>query len=423
MQRLRNKIYTLLRQSEGFFKTDMIYLAKGGTWLLSGYIIQGLLGLVLLTAFANLVPKESYGTYQFIISISAILTTFTLTGMATAISKAVAQGSMGSLRYGFSEQIKWSVTIVFSSVIMATYYYLKNDISISVSLLIVGATQPFISAFGLYNNFLTGKQAFRESSLLNILNKFLPFLIIFPVLFLTDSAVWIIFAYFGSHLISSFISYIFVLKKYNLIYIKDNNLLNYSKHLSFITSISKLSEHLDKVLVWYFLGAEKVAVYSLAQLPIYHLQVFFQIFHQLTFAKIAQKSFEVLKVILPSKLLNYFGLTGIITLFYIIFAPIIFKTFFPNYLDSVIFTQILALTLLTVPRNIILQAFTAHEMKNELYKINTSSPIIRIILLLILLPNFGIWGAIGANLITEVYNTILQYYLFKTSIPKLTVNN
>ena len=38
MENLRNKIRCLLRQSEDFLKTDMVYLTKGGFWAENGGI-------------------------------------------------------------------------------------------------------------------------------------------------------------------------------------------------------------------------------------------------------------------------------------------------------------------------------------------------------------------------------------------------
>ena len=47
-------------ESEG----DMTYLAKSGSWLVSGQIISSISAFLLSVIFANLLDKQSFGTYQ-----------------------------------------------------------------------------------------------------------------------------------------------------------------------------------------------------------------------------------------------------------------------------------------------------------------------------------------------------------------------
>ena len=82
MEKIKIKAYNLLRWSEKWTKTDMIYLARGGFWLTLGQVISSLSAFLLAIAFANLLPKETYGEYKYILSIASILAIPTLTGMA-----------------------------------------------------------------------------------------------------------------------------------------------------------------------------------------------------------------------------------------------------------------------------------------------------------------------------------------------------
>ena len=70
---LQRRIYSLLRRSERFTRTDMVYLAKNGSWMVGAHVVSTVLGLGLTIAFANLVTPEVYGQYKYVISVAAII--------------------------------------------------------------------------------------------------------------------------------------------------------------------------------------------------------------------------------------------------------------------------------------------------------------------------------------------------------------
>lgn len=412
INKLKSRTYDFLRWSQKYTGTDNVYLAKGGFWLALGHGAQIILGLILLVAFANLLPKEAYGTYQYIISIAGIVSVFTLTGMGTAIMRAAARGSDSSLRYGFRIRLKWSIGIVIASGVMAIYYYINGNTLLASGLLIVGAFQPFISGFGMYKSYLIGKQLFRDITTLETVQKILPFVALLPALFLTNDPLIIVLIYFSSHAISLFLVYKIVNSKNPAPLTPDPDLTNYSKHLSVISSISKAADCLDKVLIWYFLGAVPTAVYTLAQNPISHMNSLFQLIYSLTFSKIMRKDIRTLKITLPPKIRRYFVFVAISVGVYILASPFFFKIFFPAYPESIIYSQLLALTMLATPRFFLGQVFIAHKMKKEQYMVNISTPIVKIALLGILLPFYGIFGAVFALIGTNIFATAIYWYLF-----------
>src|SRR3989344_1043788 len=106
---VKQRAYQWLLGSEGFFKADMVYVAKGNSWQMFGQIVTSLLSLSLIFVFANFLSKETYGTYRYILSLAGILNIFTLTGMNQSVSQAVANGKDGVLKTSVSYQLKWNV--------------------------------------------------------------------------------------------------------------------------------------------------------------------------------------------------------------------------------------------------------------------------------------------------------------------------
>ncbi|MGH7174938.1 MAG: hypothetical protein ACREGR_01095, partial [Minisyncoccia bacterium] len=97
MDRLRGDAVRFLRWSEKYTKTDMVYLAGAGFWSNLNFVIVSVFALLLSIAFANFLPKDVFGLYQYLLSLSALLTAITLASMNFAVSQSVARGFEGDL--------------------------------------------------------------------------------------------------------------------------------------------------------------------------------------------------------------------------------------------------------------------------------------------------------------------------------------
>jgi O-antigen/teichoic acid export membrane protein len=411
-ERLQARGTALLRFSERYTKTDMVYAAHGGFWLALSQAVQVASGLVLSVAFANFLPKESYGIYQFIMSGAVIISVFTLGGMKTAIIRAVARGSEGALRAGFRAQMNWSWGIALAGAAVASYYYLAGNQMLAFSFLIVGAFSPFLAGFGLTQSYFIGKQLFRDSLLLGLGRRLLPVVCLLTTVLLTHDPVALVFVYFASNTLSAGLLYLLVVERFRLPSSEENEMISYSKHLSAINILSNIVGQADKVLVFHFLGATSIAVYALALLPVKQIEALFTLLSSITFPKLSTMEFTTLKKVLPQKVRVLLVAAAVIVAAYILAAPFFFRLLFPTYPEAIVVSQVLALTLLSKPRSLYGQAFTAHQMKRELYIINISINILEVILLWVLLPLFGLWGAVYALLGSTIYSNVLVRVLW-----------
>jgi O-antigen/teichoic acid export membrane protein len=333
--------------------------------------------------------------------------------MSIAVTRAAAQGSESALRAGFRTQMRWSIGIVLASGIVSLYYFLNDNNTLAFSFLIVGAFAPFVESFRLYRSYLLGKQRFRESTTLGLWRRPLPIIAILAALYFTGDPVLLVFVYFSSNALSLGLMYWLVIRRYSLPATEDAGLTNYSKHLSVMNIFTTVTNNVDKILIFHFLGAAPLASYALAQLPVTQLRSMLGLIKPLTLPKITKKSFEELQSFLPAKIRLVSMVTIAIIVLYIVSAPFLFSLLFPSFPESTIYSQVLALLLLGVPRQLIMQAFTAHERKRELYIVRTAYPITRVAFLIVLLPLYGIWGAIIALIVAEVSMMMLQLFLFR----------
>ena len=119
---MKKKIYNLLRWSEKYTKTDMVYLVNGGFWLNINQGVTSFSGLVMAIALGNILSPEIYGTYKFVLSVMTLLCIFSLNGMSNAIIRAVAMGAEKTIYDSIRTKMRWSVIGLAISIITSTFY-------------------------------------------------------------------------------------------------------------------------------------------------------------------------------------------------------------------------------------------------------------------------------------------------------------
>ena len=414
MKKYMLQLAKILHWSERYTKTDMVYLVKGGSWLSFGHIFAMIAGFSISIVFANLFPKESYGTYKYVLSIAGVLGAFSLTGMGTAITQSIVKGFGGALRQGFLTNLKWSLGILFASLALSVYYFLNDNTLLSVSFLIAGILSPVATSASLYAAYLLGKKDFKRNSFYGIVRNIAPAIAIITTLFLTDNLLIVLAVYFFSGALVSLFLYRLTTRAYrNENSKEDPELFSYGGHLSIMGIIGSITNQLDKILIFHFLGAAPLAIYAFAIAPVEQLQAGKKILSTLILPKVSGRSFEELQktTLRKSLLLAIYalGLAGV----YAIFAPYFYKFFFPEYIDSVIYSQVYSLTLLAVFGTMFNEILIAHKKKLELYLHRTILPIIQIVLYFILLPLYGLMGLIITHVIIRSLSGLLGYYFVK----------
>src|SRR3990167_8618565 len=120
---LKERITKILRWSEPYMKTDMVYLARGGFWLSLAMAVSMVGGFGLSLAFGNLVSPEVFGMYKFVFSLAGLFGTIALTTIGTTVTQAVARGFDGALKHGFKADLLWSIPGIILTLGAAVYYF------------------------------------------------------------------------------------------------------------------------------------------------------------------------------------------------------------------------------------------------------------------------------------------------------------
>lgn len=407
----KDRLHTLLRWSEKYTKTDMVYFASGGGWSAFGTVVTGLLGLATATAFANLLPQTTYGTYQYVLSALGLLGILGLPGMKTAISYATARGADASFFDAIRAKIRWSFLSSLASLGLAGYYLFQGNQLLAGCFVIVSIFLPWWDVFGNYVPYLQGKKRFSSLTLYEAGAQFVNAAAIIAAIALTDNLIVLFIAFFLSWTVGRLYFYRRALKIAPPNDTKDSSIVSYGKHLSVMSILSTIASNADKFLLWHFLGPIQVAVYTFSLTIPLRISSIFATLNRLYFPKVAEQEFSNVKHTLFRKIFFISILTITATAAYIFAAPYIFDIFFPAYKEAVPYTYIAALLIATQPFSLIATALSAHAKKKELYVYNLLPPLVQIGLLVVLIPHFHIYGAVAALVGAQFFENILLIYI------------
>lgn len=405
--------YHFLRKSQKYTKTDNVYLVKYGGWLTLGQMITSLCSFLLALVFANLLPKETYGIYKYILSITGLLAIPTLTGIDTAVIQAVSRGYEGSVIKGLKTKIHWGILGSLSSLGLAIYYYFNGNVALTISFLIISVFLPLMDSFYIYDAVLSGKKLFDIKVKYSVLVHFLSTSAIIITLFLTKNLLLIILVYFLSYTLFRSIFLALTLKKFSLNKKEDSQTISYGKHLTLINIINILSDQLDKILIFHCLGAAELAIYSFAIIPPEQLKSFLKNINVLILPKLSARPKEEIKAALSQKMIRFALFIGLGIAIYIILAPAFYRIFFPQYLKSVFYSQIFSISLITAIAILPSSALQSKMAIKQLYQLNIFSPLIQIGLLILFIHLYGLLGVILARVIWRFINLFIVYWLSK----------
>jgi O-antigen/teichoic acid export membrane protein len=415
MTPIKVHLNSFLAFTERFTKTDIKYLLSGGAWLTLGQGVIAGIALLSSLAFAHFVPKDAYGTYRFLLSLFWTLTAFGLTGIPTALARAIAQAKDGAYWISLKLSLVGSLPILVLSLFFAGYYFMQGNMVLFGGALVIGFVGPGMQAAYLYGAVLEGKKAFRINAFSGIILNLIPFLGLFVAMQTTSQPVIFLLINLGLSVITASVISFFTIRKLlgPRIAIETREFKSLGIHLSAMNILATISQQADKLLVFHALGAAELAVYSFATALPDQLRTVFGNLETLSMPKFARRSIQEVFASLGMRLTIFSVIvTGIVVL-YILAAPFIFHLLFPAYAESIFFTQVYALSLIPIGTVIPISLLQAHAAKKELYIFNTITPIFQIVAVVVGLYTFGLIGIIISRIASRVVSLGLSLFLTK----------
>ena len=410
----------LVTYAERITHTDLEYLFTNGFWLTLSQIGIALTAFVLSIAFAHFVTKDTYGTYRYLLSIFWTLTAFSLTGLPTAMARAIARGEDGAYVESFWLSLIWSWPMVLISLGLAGYYYLHGNQMLTIGALIIAFIGPFMQSTYLFGSFLEGKKAFKTSAITGIILNVVPALALLITMFFTKNPLIYLGVYLVGNAGTAAVISIVVYMKLKTNTKKSEKLLTLGGHFSAMNILATIAGQIDRLLVYHYLGAAELAIYTFATAMPDQVKNVFNNVAILAFPKFAKRPLSEIKTTLNYRLFGFMGLMVLVTIAYIILAPLVFHILFPAYAASIVYSQLYALGLIAIGSIIPVAVLQAHAANRELYVFNTVSSVFQIGILFPAITMFGLVGIVVARIISRFFNLILLEILLSFPLTKPT---
>lgn len=413
----------LLRWSQKYTGTDMVYLASGTFWLNLNKALGIVVGLGLSILYARYIDKDVYGNYRYILSFLSMFGFFSLSGMGFAMTRAVARG--------YERTYVRFAKIIFISTLGITiiglcsslyFFFIRQETVIALSLAVGALLIPFVEGTGNWRAYLSGKKAFKEKTAVNIRTKifYLGLMLVvvvcnyfFELSLLAGTLIMV-----SGYMLANGLPNAWYQLKYLKQIPKGSRTEPGSKAYGFHLTLAKIPQtiafYLDGVLLYHYLGPVSLAVYSFAIAPIEQIKGLLNSMTAVAFPKFSTKTAASLRKTLPTKLIKLSAATIIITIIYVVLAPYIYEFLFPQYNESIQYSQIFALSLLAVPLGFLSYALEATKRKKSIYITNSIFPFIQIGLYVALIPQYGILGAVLGKVLGRLISTIGAWAIFNS---------
>lgn len=406
------RVYTFLSRLLGI---DAAYFIKGGFWTFVGQGGRALLSGLLLIVLTQTLPQEAVGQYKFFMSVLLSLMIFSLPAMHNSVVQSVARGHDRSFLAGVKYRVIASTLGSLALVGVAAYFWHNGDGSAKYFL--IGALFfPFYLSFQTTYSYLLAKREFKKSGLYLIGQLLVTNGAIFAALLLTDSLLVIISTAVISQSVSLAVVFLIVRAKYQkdiASSTEDPGLLKYTLQLTSYGFLPAITAHIDNIILLYFLGADNLALYVVAMtLPKQNLLVVDPLARvllpKLSAVRDAPKLFKAIRKKLPLVT----GLSLLVNGLGVIITPLVITLLFPpSYAPSIGYAQLGFLVFLFIyPQRVLYDFLIAQKRTKGLFKLGLYPSLLKTGLLFILVPLWGIVGAIAARALARYGEFAMTYF-------------
>lgn len=252
--------------------SDLISLIRGRSTIWKGvaYLvllraIQIGMGIGSTYFLVRSLSKDAFGEYHFVLNAVGILTLFGLSGLNNALMQAVARGFHGTYRTAMPIAFFTSFAGAILLVGLSGFYYWRGADQIDAALLLAAVLFPFAHGLTQWKSVIMGRQRF-ELLLAHdgIASLIVATLVTAAALYFPGNYWLPVVAVLGIPALQNItLTAVCLLRLPSGAPVEAQNVV-YGIKTTFYASLGNLGNHLDRVLLFYFLSPATLATYTAA---------------------------------------------------------------------------------------------------------------------------------------------------------------
>lgn len=414
------------KQAKRYKKSISLYLGllRDSFYMGLRSAISVVTGFFLNVMLARFLTVSDLGNYRLFHSVINILMIFSLTGLAIAVRKAGAKGYL----YFFNKATKFSIlySLIASTVLIVLSFTAYSESDIQPLLGVTALLIPFYYGLNKWESYYTGCQKFKA-----LFRRWVP-------VYISGVLLTVILLYYfrdWSLLIIAFLVHgvgwntiLFneirkELKKESPVPERDKEFMQYALRMSGINVFSLIAGNIEKIILAYVTSSATLGIYSIAYLLPQTISNGIKAILGVPIIKLASFSEKRNRQILKKKL-GLLLLSGLL-----IFAvgwfvlPSVIRMFFgKKYVTAIFYSQLLLVSLVTLPAADFLTSLVVYQSKESTYaKLSIITQLLRIALFAVLVPIFHIYGIIFANICLQVIHFAILLIWFSSTNKKIGV--
>jgi len=375
--------------------------------------------------WARCFDKAIYGHYQIVAAAMGVVATFCLPGLDDASMISSAKQKDGNLAVIVRQRI--AVSIIGALVIAGwgVVRYRSSDAIVMWAFVATALVFVPIQLQPLWDAFTNGKRRFRLLALGEMLVAVASLIGVgvFALLGWTQRAMlpWIVLASLGLTAVVA-LGLLGTLPGMKQNDERDRSIVTYGHHVTAASLLTWVFKS-DRLIVGEVMAAPDVAMLSIALILPNQVKVFFTAFEQIFLPRVtaAGSVREAWDYIRPrmARLWAAYSALGVVGFFALPIAiPLLFSH---RYAESVPYARWLWLSLcLSSPFTFLASILNAQRDKSFLYLKSIASPAVTLVMFVVLIPRYGLAGAVAARVANHVMISILHAVYFAWALGKST---